>query len=99
MAIQFEISLESESKYVPGSNAFDPKQRFEGKISKRLSYFLGRSKKLTRKSHILAFYKVSHSEDPGILDLAVNLYRLSCSKLVQFLEKLFGASEEVRESF
>ena len=43
--IEVEISLEIESKYVPGSNAFDPAKKFEGKVSKRLSYFLGRSKK------------------------------------------------------
>ena len=33
MGIQFEISLEIKSKYVPGSNAFDPKEKFEGKVS------------------------------------------------------------------
>ena len=27
--IKMEISLEIESKYVPGSNAFDPKEKFE----------------------------------------------------------------------
>ena len=52
--IQFEISLEIESKYVPGSNAFDPKEKFEGKVSKRLSYFLGRSKKVGPK--VVLFY-------------------------------------------
>ena len=39
--IETEISLEIETKYVHGSNAFDPKEKFEGKVSKRLSYFLG----------------------------------------------------------
>ena len=29
------------NNYVPGSNAFDPKEKVEGKVSKRLSYFLG----------------------------------------------------------
>ena len=37
--IETEISLEIESKYVPGSNAFDPKEKVEGKVSKRLSDF------------------------------------------------------------
>ena len=47
--IQVKISLEIESKYVLGSNAFDPKEKVEGKVSKRLSYFLGRSKKVGPK--------------------------------------------------
>ena len=37
--IETEISLEIESKYVPGSNAFDPKEKVEGKVSKRFSDF------------------------------------------------------------
>ena len=40
-----EISLEIETKYIAGSNAFVPKEKVEGKVSKRLSYFLRRSKK------------------------------------------------------
>ena len=47
--IETEISLEIESKYVPDSNAFDPKEKVEGKVSKRLSYFPGRSKKVDPK--------------------------------------------------
>ena len=43
--IETEISLEIESKYVPGSNAFDPKEKVEGKVSKRLSYFFEPPKK------------------------------------------------------
>ena len=37
--IDTEISLEIETKYIAGSNAFDPKEKFEGKVSKRLSDF------------------------------------------------------------
>ena len=37
--IEPEISLEIESKYVPGSNASNPKEKFEGKVSKRPSDF------------------------------------------------------------
>ena len=44
-----EISLEIEAKYVHGSNAFDPKAKVEGKVSKRLSYFFARSKRLVQK--------------------------------------------------
>ena len=44
--METEISLEIESKYVPGSNAFDPKEKVEGKVSKRLSYFFEPPKKL-----------------------------------------------------
>ena len=47
--IDTEISLEIETKYIAGSNAFDPKEKVEGKVSKRLSYFLGRSKKVGPK--------------------------------------------------
>ena len=47
--IDTEISLEIETKYVSGSNAFDPKVKVEGKVSKRHSYFLGRSKKVGPK--------------------------------------------------
>ena len=49
IVIETEISLEIENRYVPGSNAFDPKEKVEGKVSKRLSYFLGRSKKVGPK--------------------------------------------------
>ena len=49
MDIETEISLEIESKYVPGSNASNPKEKFEGKVSKRLSYFRGLSKKADPK--------------------------------------------------
>ena len=52
VSIHTEISLEIETKYVHGSNAFDPKEKFEGKVSKRLSYFLGRSKKVGQKWYI-----------------------------------------------
>ena len=52
--IETEISLEIESKYVPGSNAFDPKEKVEGKVSKRLSYFRDLSKKVGPK--VVHFY-------------------------------------------
>ena len=42
--IETEISLEIETKYIAGSNAFDPKEKVEGKVSKRLSYFRDLSK-------------------------------------------------------
>ena len=48
--IQFEIASEIESKYVPGSNAFDPKEKVEGKVSKRLSYFFEPPEKMDPKS-------------------------------------------------
>ena len=63
MDIETEISLEIESKYVPGSNASNPKEKFEGKVSKRLSYFHGPPK----KADSLTLYRVSHSEDLRIL--------------------------------
>ena len=47
--IDTEISLEIETKYVSGSNAFDPKAKVEGKESKRLSYFRDLSKKVGPK--------------------------------------------------
>ena len=47
--IHTEISLEIETKYIAGSNAFDPKEKVEVKVSRRLSYFLGRSKKVDPK--------------------------------------------------
>ena len=47
--IHTEISLEMETKYIAGSNAFDPKRFYKNKVSKRLSYFLGRSKKVGPK--------------------------------------------------
>ena len=43
--IDTEISLEIETKYVSGSNAFDPKAKVERKVSKRHSYFLEPRKK------------------------------------------------------
>ena len=52
VGIHTEISLEIETKYIAGSNAFDPKEKVEGKVSKRLSYFLGRSKKVGQKWYI-----------------------------------------------
>ena len=47
--IEVEISLEIESNYVPGSNAFDPAKKFEVKVSKRLSYFFEPPKKVGPK--------------------------------------------------
>ena len=32
-----DISLEIQTKYIAGANAFDPKEKVEGKVSKRLS--------------------------------------------------------------
>ena len=56
IGIDTEISLEIETKYdiVSGSNAFNPKVKFEGKVSKRHSYFLGPSKKVGPK--MIHFY-------------------------------------------
>ena len=47
--IESEISLEIDRKYVPGSNAFDPKEKVEVKVSKRLSYFRDLAKKVDPK--------------------------------------------------
>ena len=47
--IDTEISLEIETKYVSGSNAFDPKRFYKKQVSKRLSYFRDLSKKLVQK--------------------------------------------------
>ena len=44
-----EISLEIETKYVHGSNASNLKEKVEGKVSKRLSYFRDLSKKVDPK--------------------------------------------------
>ena len=40
--------------YVSGSNAFDPKEKVEGKVSKRHSYFIGPPKKVGPK--MIYFY-------------------------------------------
>ena len=61
--------MDIERKYVPGSNAFDPKRFYKKEVSKRLSYFCDLSKKLPQKLHIVTLYRVSHSEDLRILDL------------------------------
>ena len=58
-----------ESLYVSGHFAFDPKEKFEFKVSKRCYYFIEPQKKVGPKSHILTLYKVSCSEDLGILGL------------------------------
>jgi hypothetical protein len=55
--IETENSLEIQTLYVSGSNAFDPKEKVEGKVSKRLSYFLGRSKKGGQKLYIFTVGK------------------------------------------
>ena len=52
--IETEISLEIETKYIAGSNAFDPKEKVEGKVSKRLSYFFEPPKKVGPK--VVHFY-------------------------------------------
>ena len=49
VSIHTEISLEIETKYVHGSNAFDLKEKFEGKVSKRLSYFFEPPQKVGSK--------------------------------------------------
>ena len=70
--IETEISLEIESKYVPGSNAFDPKEKVEGKVSKRVlvSYSSDAPKKVDPKSDTHPYsLRVAHSEDLRILDL------------------------------
>ena len=46
VSIHTEISLEIETKYIFWSNAFDLKEKFKGKVSKRLSYFHHLSKKV-----------------------------------------------------
>ena len=59
--------MEIESKYVPGSNAFDPKGQAEGKISKRLSYFRDLSKKVDPK--VVHFYcRKAYIDWPQIQD-------------------------------
>ena len=57
MVIQVEISLEIKTIYIFWSKAFDPKEKFEGKVSKRLSYFLGRSKKVGPKNGTFLLYE------------------------------------------
>ena len=47
--IDTEISLEIKTLYISGSNAFDQKEKVEGKVSKRLSYFLEPPKKVGPK--------------------------------------------------
>ena len=47
--IHTEISLEIETKYIAGSNAFDPKEKVEEKVSKRLSGFCEPPKKVGPK--------------------------------------------------
>ena len=49
IGIDTEISLEIETKYVSGSNTFDPKAKVEGKVSKRHSYFIEPRKKVGPK--------------------------------------------------
>ena len=44
-----EISLEIESKYVPGSDASNPKEKVDGKVAKRLSDFCEPPKKVGPK--------------------------------------------------
>ena len=50
--IHTEISLEIETKYIAGSNAFDPKEKVEGKVSKRLSNFFEPPQKMDQKSYL-----------------------------------------------
>ena len=38
--------MEIETRCVPGSNASNPKEKFEGKVSKRLAFFHGPQKKV-----------------------------------------------------
>ena len=69
--IQAEISLEIERKYVPGSNAFDPKRFYKKQVSKRLSNLRDPSKKVGSK--VVHFYCMKsyrdwpQIEDPQIL--------------------------------
>ena len=59
--IDTEISLEIETKYVPGSNAFDPKRFYKKEVSKRLSYFRDLSKKVGPK--VVHFYCMKSYRD------------------------------------
>ena len=61
----------NESLGCSGHFAFDPKEKFELKVSKRYYYFLEPRKKVDSKSYILTLYnvRVSYSEDLRILDL------------------------------
>ena len=61
--------MEIKTLYNSWSNAFDQKEKVNGKVSKRLSQFRDLSKKLVQKAHILTLHRVSHSEELRILDL------------------------------
>ena len=69
--IRTGISLEMETKYIAGSNAFDPKRFYKKKVSKRLSYFHHLSKKVGPK--MIHFYCMKayrdwlQIQDPQIL--------------------------------
>ena len=96
--IHTEISLEIETKYIAGSNAFDPKEKVEGKVSKRLSS-TDAPKKLARKSHILTLYTASHSEDLRIQDLRSISIGFPTVKMYHFWTNFFGEFTEVGEPF
>ena len=57
IGIEAEISLDLQTLYNSWSNAFDPKGKVEGKVSKRLSYFRNLSKKLVQKWNIFTVGK------------------------------------------
>ena len=97
--IATEISLEIESKYVPGSNAFDPKEKVEGKVSKRLSYFCDLSKKVGSKFTHPNLYRASHSGDLRIPDLQSISIGFPTVKLYHFWINFFGEITEVGEPF
>ena len=50
--IEIQNSLKIQTLYISGSNAFDPKEKVEGKVSKRLSHFFEPPKKMDQKSHL-----------------------------------------------
>ena len=51
--IETGISLEIESKYVGGSNAFDPKRFYKKEVSKPLSYFRDSQKSWSKSGAFL----------------------------------------------
>ena len=97
--IETEISLEIERKYVPGSNAFDPKRFYKKKYQNGSLTSVTSQKKLAQKSHILTLYRVSHSEDLRILDLRSISIGFPTVQMYHFWTTFFGEMTEVGESF
>ena len=97
--IDTEISLEIETKYVSGSNAFDPKRFYKKKYQNGSLTSSDAPKKLARKSHILTLYRASHSEDLSILVLQIISIGFHTVKMYHIWTNFFGETMEVREPF